>query len=132
MYRGKIRLLILLFALSGCGESTTKKLHEGVYLHQTEEGSFDLVFDPDEEGEWLFTEVDSLGVGKNYEFLFYGIGKEETDKQWHYVAGSPDVANKEFGGWYDGEFRKYRLSELGSGRQLYGKIRPAGDVWKDL
>ncbi len=117
-------------ALNSCKQSDVKLIHTGVYLEKNDKG-YVLIFDPNTAQEWRYYKVDSLAIGKQYSFLFFGKSKEEAEQKWFYVAGAPKELKKGFGDWYDAEFRKYRLNEIDKNRHLYQALRSTEEIWNE-
>lgn len=129
----KYLLLGLMILLNfACSDSNRKLLKDNVYLEKVSEKEYNLIFDPDKKEERVFRCVDSLGVSpEHYGFLVYGISDFNTEKKWYYIAGAGEEFKKIFGGWYDGEFRKYRLKEISHNEEIYSYLKSSEQIWNE-
>lgn len=119
--------------LLACSNKDRKLIKDNVYLEKTENNEYNLIFDPGKSEEWVFTCVDSLSVStEDYIFLFYGISNNSKEKKWHFVVGAKQELKKNFGGWYDGEFRKYRLKEISPDGKIYSDLKSTNQIWEEL
>lgn len=123
--------ILLSTLIISCSDSI--ELKNGVYLKKNNPEKFELIFDRGTEEERIYENVDSLSIAPNYYgFLFFGVSPGDAEKKWYYVTGASLELKKEFGSWYDSEFRKYRLNELSNGQQLYGNLQSTEQIWNEF
>ncbi|UTW65346.1 hypothetical protein KFE94_11845 [bacterium SCSIO 12643] len=120
--------ILLSTLIISCSDSI--ELKDGVYLKKNNPKKFELIFDRETEEKRTYKNVDSLSIAQDYYgFLFFGARPGDAEKKWYYVTGASLEFKKEFGSWYDSEFRKYRINELPNGRQLYENLQPTEQIW---
>ena len=124
-------IIIVISLLTGCEKKDLKSIKEDIYVEKTSDG-YDLIFDYKTNDELRFIKVDSLAYSEGYSFLLFGKIEVKDRPKWYYISGAPKELKKCWGGWYDGEFRKYRLNEIDRNRKLYSKLKGTNDIWRNM
>jgi hypothetical protein len=94
-----------------------------------------VVFDEGTDTELKYYDVDSISCSElGWPVLLFGSSKPQGIKLWYYVTGAPREFKNPLGGFYDGEFRKYRLKEIelcyGPGFERYNQVTTPAECLK--
>ncbi|HAA14048.1 MAG TPA: hypothetical protein DCE41_21090 [Cytophagales bacterium] len=124
--------MIITLLFTDCSPSNEVDLTEYIILRQNPSGTFDVIFDKDTDYEWVFTNVDSVSTYETgINGFLYGRNRKTPENLWYHITGAPEEFKKSDGGWYDGEFRKYRLQEIYIGDELYSRLKSTTELWEE-
>jgi hypothetical protein len=125
-------VVIFCFNFSACSDKDVRKFKSNADIEKVD-GSYNVVFDRNSEYEWKYLDVDSIAISDGDRVLLCGTASldPKKEKKWYLIAGGTMELKKEFGNWYDGEFRKYRVNDIDKSRTLYRNLLSAKEAWDE-